>query len=246
MLRHAARRLLWSHEVIWFADGEYSQERFPSDLTYFRQHRLDIPSRFLLSNEVFHTLQLDLSESIEHLFSRLSETTRRHTRKSLKEGITLREDHDEFSVGEFLVRQRGFNVRKSLGTPMTRKHLDSYHGNYVLYSAHLGQTWMGHLLMIHDKQRTRIWQLASNLDFKDKSLLGYASKALVWNSICQAKVSGFSIYDFGGVVLDTNHPAYGVTQFKSSFGGMLVQEQNSVVIPNRYHRLLYEALKGRG
>jgi FemAB family len=246
LLRRATRRLFWSHEVVWFADGEYSHDRFGSDLTYFRQHRLDIPPRFLLSNEVFHTLHIDLTQDLDLLFARFSKTSRNEVRRSSKEGIQIKQESEPAATELFLKRQKWFNLRKHLGEPVSRKQLADYGGQWFLYTAYRAGTWLGHLLLLHDQERVRQWVLANNLDHDDHAVVGYASRALVWNSMQDAKNKGFATYDFGGIVDDENDPRYGVTRFKSSFGGMLVREQNSVVIPNRYHRLLYGTLKGRG
>jgi lipid II:glycine glycyltransferase (peptidoglycan interpeptide bridge formation enzyme) len=74
--------------------------------------------------------------------------------------------------------------------------------------------------------------------------VGYASKALIWHSMREAKAKGFSVYDFGGVILNKAHPAFGITQFKSSFGGYPAHEKNSLVIPKALCRALYTTLKG--
>jgi lipid II:glycine glycyltransferase (peptidoglycan interpeptide bridge formation enzyme) len=246
LLRHAAKKLFWSHEVIWFADCEYSHDRFPSHLTYFRQHRLTIPSHFLLTSEVFHTLHTDLTQDLDQLFGRLSKTCRNEVRRSSKEGIEIKQELRPDATELFLERQKWFNLRKHLGEPISRKQLADYCGHWFLYTAYRAGAWLGHLLLLHDEQRVREWVLASNLDYDDHAVVSYASRALVWNSMEDAKNKGFLTYDFGGIVDDDSDPRYGVTKFKSSFGGTLVEEQNSVVIPNRYHRLLYATLKGRG
>ena len=66
---------------------------------------------------------------------------------------------------------------------------------------------------------------------------------MVWHSICDTKARGMSVYDFGGILRDVTHPAYGVTFFKEAFGGEPVQEWNSLIVPCAARRALYRLFR---
>ena len=231
------------HEVVWFAIGQYDCHRFPAHITYFRQHKLSIPSEFAVTSEPFHTLQLDLGKNSDALFSGFTKTIRNEIRRAERESIRIsREQQFSPGISGFIARQRQFNQRKHLGAPMSEKQFQQVDGNWRLYSAHLGESWLADLLLLHDENRIRQWIAISNLDYESRAMAGYASKSLVWQSITDAQRDNFSIYDFGGIVPDENDARFGITAYKRAFGGEEVQESNAVVISNAFWRVGYKAL----
>lgn len=221
MLRIPHPRPAWRHEVVWFADGEYDPGRFAADSTYFRQHRLALPAEIVVWNEPFDTLHLDLTRDLDPLLGHTSSTVRRHIRPSSREHICVRTDESQASVLLLIARQTEFNRRKHLGEPPSRALFVRHQGHYLLYSVHQGEVWLGH----------------------DRTLVGYASRAMMWHSFCDTKGRGMSVYDFGGILRDETHPAYGVTFFKEAFGGEHVREWNSLVIPCAARRALYRLFR---
>lgn len=246
MLKIRKSAYFLNHETVWFASEDYDPKLYPADVTYFRQHRLSIPSKFVMSSEPFSTLFLELATG--DLVKGLSTTTRYHLNRGAREGIRLVESQkDSPSIVEFCQRHSIFSRAKSLGKApsphrkaLLPRDLQEIKEHWSLYSAFMRDTWLADLLVIHDDDRARLWVIANNLEYKPRSIVGDASKSLVWRSICDAKAKGHAIYDFGGVVLDQNDPRYGVTRFKRSFGGFLVTEENSVVAPNPIVRAGYQ------
>ena len=234
-----------NHETVWFASGDYDPKLYPADVTYFRQHRLSIPRKFVMSSEPFSTLFLDLSTG--DLWKGLSWTTRYDVNRGAREGIRFVESQKgTSSIVEFCQRHRIFSKAKSLAKGLLPhnkvllpRDLERVKEHWSLNSAFMKDIWLADLLVIHDDDRARLWVITNNLDHNPRSIVGYASKSLVWRSICDAKTKGFGIYDFGGVILDENDPRYGVTRFKQSFGGYVVTEKNSIVVYNPIFRIGY-------
>jgi hypothetical protein len=237
-----------NHETVWFASGDYDPKLYPADVTYFRQHRLSIPRKFVMISEPFSTLFLELSTG--DLVKGLSTTTRYHLNRGAREGIRFVESQkDTSSIAEFCQRHSIFTKGKSLGKskallPRNKgtlpRDLEPVKEHWSLNSAFIKDIWLADLLVIYSDDRARLWVITNNLDYNPRSIVGDASKSLVWRSICDAKTKGFAIYDFGGVILDENDPRYGVTRFKRSFGGYLVTEENSIVVPNPIFRAGYQ------
>ena len=201
-----------------------------------------------MSSEPFSTLFLELSTG--DLVKGLSWTTRYDISRGARDGIRFVESQkDTSSIAGFCQRHSIFTKAKSLGKskallPLNKgllpRDLEAVKAHWSLNSAFMKDIWLADLLVIHDDDRTRMWIITNNLDYNPRSIVGYASKSLVWRSICDAKTKGFAFYDFGGVILDENDPRYGITRFKRSFGGYLVTEENSIVAPNPIVRVGYQ------
>jgi lipid II:glycine glycyltransferase (peptidoglycan interpeptide bridge formation enzyme) len=227
------------HEVIWFATGTYSRQAFPANITYFRQHRIEMPSEYIVHNEPFCTLFLDLRNSEEHIWRGFTKTVRNEIGRAERERIQISGIEEASKAQPFLSRHKWFASRKHLGKPLAAGQLRAINNNWVLYTATLDNEWLADLLMLKDEARVRQWIAISNLDYRSRPLVGYASKSLVWRSIRDARSGGHEIYDFGGVVNDQNDPRYGITLYKQAFGGSPVKESNSLVVPNRALRHAY-------
>lgn len=228
--------------VIWFAGSDYRlQPNFPS-IAYFRQHslRLQLPSTQVVHAEDFSTLYIDLENSFPALESGMSRTTRYDIRRAKKERVSIElcsQDHE--SIVTFVKRMACFNQSKKRPTTLSVSYLENTRPHWSLYSAAIGTAWLAHLLLIRDEKRVRQWVAFADPDFSNRALVGYASKAMVWQSIVDAQERKYQVYDFGGICTDEQDPAYGITQYKLSFGGYRVEERNSLVISNPLLRLGY-------
>lgn len=244
MLVSNRMRFPYSRDVVWFASGEYSTSRFRARVTYLRQHSMDIPLELIVSDERFYTLFLDLSHDVDDLKSRFTKTFRYDINRSRKEAIThLRQEIGGEGGEAFVERHRAFNLKKGLGRSLTTVDLMRLKGSLRLYSAFKGEEPLADILLISDGFRARQWVVVNNTNHPSRNLVGYASKALVWESIQDAKASNHQIYDFGGIVLDENDPRHGITEYKRSFGGRLVEERNTLVVRNRVDRAVYGWLR---
>lgn len=241
MIKIRKRKFGISHDVIWFASGEYTLKKYNALITYFRQHTMALPAKYIVQSEVFYTLIIDLLQDRDIIFKNIAKNTRYEIERAEREGIAVtRYDElcEEFT--HFLVQHSIFNNHKHLGQSLTQSQLASH--NLLLYKAALPDgTWLSYLLLTRDEERIRVWVFINNLELTSRSLVGYASRRLIWESICDAQDMGLRLYDFGGIVLDEQDPLYGVTRFKKAFGGELAEEKNSLVIPNPVIRALYRA-----
>ena len=243
MLRIKTSYGLFRHEVIWFATGRYDPAQYGAQITYFRQHQLEIPIGYIVQAEPFFTLFLDLAYSEEKIFAGFSKTVRNEIGRAERENVGITRIDDFRKAEAFVERHRGFAARKNLGKSMTRQQLESTDKHWRLYTAALGHTWLADLLLLSDEHRARQWIAISNLDHPSRPLIGYASKSLVWRSIQDARSEGLKIYDFGGIVKDERDLRHGITIYKKAFGGYEVEEGNALVIPNALLRRAYMLLK---
>ncbi len=94
---------------------------------------------------------------------------------------------------------------------------------------------------IADEDSKRVALYTSSSLFREKidiaNLIGRANGLLHYKCMLYFKEKGYSIYDFGGIYKgNDNIQLQNITQYKMSFGGKLIEFDNSVVIPFRLLR----------
>lgn len=246
MLRYNTFNFLIRKETVWFAHGLYSKKEYTAHITYFRQHSLDIPQEFIVYDEDFHTLVLNLSEDLDALYANISRSNRQDIEHAKKEGVLISCFRDsEKGVKDFVHRHGEFNKAKGLGKAISKNDVIALKGNWSIYNAVLKGEWLVQHIHIYDGERMRAWVNGSNLNISLRKCLGYAGKAMFWQSICDAKNMGLKLFDFGGIVLDKDDPRYGITLYKKYFGGSLLTQRNTLVIPDPFIRNLYCRLRKR-
>lgn len=230
-----------SHDVIWFASGKFDPIYYDALITYFRQHTMDLPPEYVVYSESINTLLFDLSQDRDVLYKNVAKNSRYEIERALREGIIVtRYENWSDEVALFLERHAAFHKQKHYGEAVKQSQLNGH--KWLLYEAEQAGVWLSYMLLTRDEERIRMWVFINNLEFDKRALIGFASRRLVWQSICDAQDMGLRFYDIGGVVLDEQDSRYGVTKFKKSFGGNLVTEQNSLVITNPLVRAAYRAV----
>ena len=227
-----------SHDVIWFASGEFDPGCREALITYFRQHNLVLPQECVVRSEPFNTLVFDLSQDRDVLYKKVAKNCRYEIKRASREGIAVtRYEGWSDEVALFLERHAAFHEQKHYGEAVTKSQLNGH--KWSLYKAEQAGVWLSYLLLTCDEERIRMWVFINNLEFDNRAIVGFASRKIIWHSICDAQDMGLRLYDFGGIVLDEQDSRYGVTKFKRFFGGNLVTEQNSLVITNPLIRAAY-------
>jgi hypothetical protein len=242
VVRIRKKRLGVTYDVTWFASGAFDPAAH-APVTYFRQHSLALPPEVVVQSEPFHTLVFDLSQEREVLYKKIAKNCRYEIERAGRERISVcRYQQWDDEVALFLERHALFHGAKHYGEPLGRNELEGH--DWTVYKAERDGTWLSYLLLTRDEERTRMWVFINNLDYEPRAMVGYASRKLVWHSICDAQEMGLKTYDFGGVVLDETDSRYGVTVFKRYFGGDPVTEYNSLVITPPLLRAGYRAMRG--
>lgn len=239
MLRDRLSSWPISREVAWFADVPYSRAAYPAQVTVLRQHRIEPPLSFILHDEFFTTLVLDLRCGLSDLEARFSKTTRYEIARAMRQGFMVTTSYGDH-LAAFTERHRRFNAAKHLGPPLRSKDLARLSGHVSLYSVSNGPQWLADLMVIGDERRVRQWVTISDIWTASRAHTGYATRLAVWKSIADAKARGVETYDFGGIVRDREDPRHGITAFKSSFGGTEITERNTIVIHSTLIRRCYE------
>ncbi|MCC5821684.1 MAG: GNAT family N-acetyltransferase [Phycisphaerales bacterium] len=161
----------------------------------------------------FETYEIDLTESTETLWGNLKGTCRTRIRKGEKNGLEIREEHDDSYLDEFMTMASDVFAKTNKKPPFSKyflKQVDSRlraRGELLVTSAFHGSDRIATLIVPHDRRTAMYFagvSLASRLDLAPNNLLH-------WQTISRTKVLGISSYDF---ISSKGSPG----RFKATFG----------------------------
>lgn len=190
-----------------------------------------------------HTWVLDLKPDENELLAGMEGRKVRYWRNMAKKGIMIRKTQDAEEIGVLTGFLKGLGEKDHF-TPQTEGHLKNQMkaGFATLYITELVVDKEGNsanlvekterdveklkkipiaAALVYDYQGTRYYAHAAT-DFDHRKLM--AGTILLIQMILDAKKQGSDIFDFWGITTSTdeNHPWYGFTLYKKSFGGRQV------------------------
>lgn len=183
-----------------------------------------------------HTWVLDLNADEDTLLANMESRKVRYWRNHAKKGISLRttQNPDEITVLNDLLQKLG---EVDNFTPQDENHLKNQlkSGFATLYIADLAENPIAAAL-IYDHNDTRYYAHAAT-DFEHRKLA--AGTIILIQMILDAKKNGQKFYDFWGITTSTdhNHPWYGFTMYKKSFGGRQINYSGTydiILNPTKY------------
>lgn len=171
-----------------------------------------------------HTVELDLVQDEETIFSNFRTTNKQEIRKSEKEGVTCSFNGD---VQTFVDFYNDFASVKNISRTSKRR-IDEMGEHFFISFASLGNDILAAHSYLIDKEVgiARLYHSASKRlsETFDRNLIGRANKLLTYKDILYFKNNGFKIYDFGGIAEGTTDKSLvGINEFKLSFGGQKVE-----------------------
>ena len=193
-------------------------------------------------------LQLD-DKSEDELLKGMESRKVRYWRNATKKGITLRQTQnpEEITILTDFLKTLG---EKDHFNPQTTSHLKNQlkTGFATLYIAELENESTPEKIpiaaaLIYDSEDTRFYMHAAT-DFEHRNLM--AGTIILVQMILDAKKQGKKYYDFWGITTseDKNHPWYGFTQYKKSFGGFARAYTGTYDLPlNKTKYNLYKKLR---
>ncbi|MBR3232776.1 peptidoglycan bridge formation glycyltransferase FemA/FemB family protein [Candidatus Saccharibacteria bacterium] len=194
-------------------------------------------------------LRLD-NKSEEEILKGMESRKVRYWRNAKKKGISLRQTQnpEEITILTTFLKTLG---EKDHFNPQTEQHLKNQlkSGFATLYVAELenpeikAKTPIAAAL-IYDSEDTRFYMHAAT-DFEHRNLM--AGTIILIQMILDAKKQGQKYYDFWGIAPDDatpDHPWYGFTQYKKSFGGFVRHYTGTYDLPlDKKKYKLYKTLR---
>ncbi len=177
-----------------------------------------------------HTWVLDLTQPEDRIFADMEKEKGRLWRNCYKKGITVRKTNNPAEV-KVLTAMLDEVGNKNHFIPQKEKHLSNQMkaGFATLYIAELNDVPIAAALF-YDYDGVRYYAHAA-ADYEHRKLA--AGSILLVQMIVDAKRSGMQSFDFWGITTSTdkNHPWYGFTEYKKSFGGEQVDYAGTWDLP---------------
>jgi len=199
---------------------------------------------------IFTTTCIDLTQTEEQLWKALSPKSCRYEVRKVKKLVDAGQDielRDVTDRGEFLrIANRYIEEREGM-RPLKFCHIEKYlkddRGELIgIY--YEGKLIGGNLYIKDPPWRVRLLH-SFNDRFGDPALQDLTAplmRYLHWEAMVKRyKPQGFRAYDMGGVWLDTESHLSGITKFKMSFGGSIVEQYDYVLVPNRWVMRAYRS-----
>lgn len=190
---------------------------------------------------------LPLGADEPSLLAGMSKTTRNLIRRADKEGVRITMSTDQADVEKFLTLHRATKDRHQF-TPypdsLFKTQVQAYaqSGHVAVFCAYHQDTLIASSIVMYYGIMASYHHGAS---IPSKIPAAYA---LQWAAIREAKRRGCAIYNFWGVtdLADTKHPFYGISLFKTRFGGgplALIMSQDLPLTPRYRLTAIIETLR---
>ncbi len=165
------------------------------------------------------TTAIDLTQSLETIWSNMRETfIREQIKRGQNNGIVV--EHDD-NFADFKTIYDDFRLKKGLPREKYETFL-----NGTLFSAYYDSRMLAGVVYVGDGESFRAWQIASarlSDDSKINGIIGRANRLVVWEAIKYAKEAGFKRFDLGGINPDSKDPGtVRIAEFKEAFGGIRI------------------------
>lgn len=179
-----------------------------------------------------NTWVIDLTSTEEELLSHIEKDRVRKWRNHQKRGIAIRTTKDPEEVAILSTLLNGLGARKHF-TPQDENHLKNQlkSGFATLYIAEYeGQPIAAALKCDYDGVRYST-HAATSTEHRELA----AGPIVALQSMIDAQKAGMKLFDFWGMTpsTDPNHPWYGFTKYKKTFGGRQVDYSGTWDLPLR-------------
>jgi len=198
--------------------GELIKNRCYLNIVLVSHQKLSVPVDVRVKKKP--TVLISVDKSPEDILQSFNDTARNEVRKTFKMSEFLfRSDEDNFS--EIYTLYRSFRKAKKLSL----RGKDFFKG-VLIFKAY----WKGELVSVitcySAHPYLRVQNIFSKLSGEDKELrriIGYATRRLIYEICVYGHEHGFISLDLAGINLIDPKKA-GITAFKKSFGGSIIDE----------------------
>ncbi|MEP7142008.1 MAG: hypothetical protein ABI707_04010 [Ferruginibacter sp.] len=172
---------------------------------------------------ISHTIELDLEQDTNEIFSNFSKQVRQQVKIAENEG-TRCYFHQE--IDRFADFFNDFAMRKDTYTTSKEKIMELGNSVKLSFAENKGEILAAHSYLVDEdiKIVRHLHSATKRLDEHfDRNFIGRANKFLTVKDILYFKEMGFKIYDFGGYAMNTEDESLkGINNYKLLFGGKVV------------------------
>ncbi len=184
-------------------------------------------SPFTFRRTCFYTTVIDLTKDLQQIWSTFDKKSCRYEiNKSIKipHSILINERWEDAIQ---LVNQS--IGRKRYRRPISWREVQEIKRCCEVFSVvYENKVLVTHFVLVDYPVRARLL-LSATEDRQNavfRGLISALNRTLHWFEIQYYKEKGVQMYDFGGIVVDPDSPLYSIAQFKLSFGGNIISENN--------------------
>ncbi len=202
------------------------------------------------------TSAIDLTAPLEEISAPISKNTRYKIQRAEREGFTPRLVINPTAEEGSLYAHYYDTFAKHKGLPpCNRAKLRALSTSSALLLSSIADT-EGNLLSAHayvkddSVGRVRLLYSASHYrsmdDSGERNKVGRANRLLHWYEILTLKNLGFTLYDLGGIPLDsTDQAKNAIARFKLEFGGRLLVEYSGLLPTNLFGKIILPIARRR-
>ncbi|MEM2505876.1 MAG: peptidoglycan bridge formation glycyltransferase FemA/FemB family protein [Nitrososphaeria archaeon] len=213
------KHLLFKIKQIWFAEVPYVDRDCSLLIFYDCKNKVDLQG---FERHNYFTSVIDLNQDLENIWGRFNKTTRNEIRRAYKEGLEIRINKD---FDEFYKLYMRFKQKKGLKTRGPSLTTIKRYG--VLFTALKDGEILTGQVYYTDGQTMR-WIIGASkrleISGRQKVLISYANRLLIWEAIQYAKRKRIAEFDLGGYYMGStpDEEKEKINFFKRGFGGEIV------------------------
>jgi lipid II:glycine glycyltransferase (peptidoglycan interpeptide bridge formation enzyme) len=227
---------------IWFYNGEpYS----PSAYTVFCAAR-EVPFGECRFIEKYTTSVIDLGKAEKDLLAAIHPTFRYDIRSAERQGVTVQQlDRPTAADCESMLQEYDRFARSRKLTPLNGRFLRAacLAGRLCITKASSNKQTVTTHVYLFDATQASLLASFHDPDFSNDKLRSESNKLLHWKDILFFKSRGLVHYDLGGL---NPEKLPGVSKFKESFGGALVNNYRLIQTPGYLFYLISVIKKLKG
>lgn len=218
--RHRAVFVKLEPNVYWPVEN---QKTMAAAVKFLEENSVE-PGRALFSR---HTFLINLTQTEEELFAKISNKARYNVRLAIKKGVKIFEDSTQKGLDQYLRILKETTKRQQFyahGPEYFRNMWQTLQSSgmmrifHAIYQQTVLVSWI--VFIFHDRLYYP-YGASSNM-YREVM----ASNLMLWEMIKFGKENNLKTFDLWGALppdADKNHPWYGFHRFKASYGGQLVE-----------------------
>jgi len=221
MIRYRKKLFVFKVYESWF-QYEYKLRNIFS-LNVFMHIKNRAHGKIPAVQDISYTLELDLEQDTEQIFSDFSKQIRQQVKIAEKEGISCYFHQEVERFADFF---NEFALKKETFTTSKEKLLELGNSVKLSFAEKDGQILAAHSYLVDEEIGIvrHLHSATKRLDENfDRNLIGRANKYLTVKDVLYFKEQGFKVFDFGGYAKDTEDESLkGINNYKLLFGGKVV------------------------
>ena len=234
MLELNHQKNLFKYKQIWFSDYPFDVKGCSVAIFFACKNDVDLKSFIKIEDS---TLIIDLTQSLDQIWSNINQSSRRSINKALRDGVRIKinENYEDFTkiTNEFR-RKKGISAH-------CRCEEILKDNNSILFVAEYNGEILGGQLYLEDKDCI-YWYLNStnrlSSNHEKAQLIANANRLMFWEAVKYSKDKGIKEFDLGGYhAANDDLGIQSYSEFKRRLGGQVTTKYIYIKYYSKKHKL---------